>query len=178
MAQRRGLVSAVERLGVGRERVRAAGPALPWGSATAAALPTAMSWTRSSDGATRRQSAPTLELRTLIYSQERYRSPLQGFCLFSLTLYLMHSRSWKQGTHACVGDYSWAVGNPQGRQGDSSYSWVASAAAENQTVSCVRWNLGFSMLCPHSGEQNLTQCLIRRKSMEPFNCPIYSDTFT
>lgn len=177
-AQRRGLVSAVERLDVGREGGWAAGPALPWGSARAAALSTATSWTRSSDGAAWRQPAPRLELRTLIYSQGRYRSPLQGFCLLSLTLYLMHSHSWKQGTHVCMGDYSWAAGNPQGRQGDSSYSWVASAAAENQAVSCFRWNLGFSMLCLHSGEQNLTQCLIRRKSMEPFNCPIYSDTFT
>lgn len=46
-------------------------------------------------------------------------------------------------------------------------------------VSCFRSNLrSFLVLSRHSGKQNLTQCLIRRKSMEPFNCPIYCDTFT
>lgn len=81
-------------------------------------------------GPSEREMGPRLEFRALIYSQERYRPLLLGFCLLSSS---MHSHSWKQGALLRMGDCSRALGNPQGGQGDSSNSWAASTTAENQS---------------------------------------------
>lgn len=93
--------------------------------------------TRSNAAATRsdeRDSGPRLKFSTLIYCQEI----LLGFCLLFFVFVFFHlmfnaPTFLKARTESVHGSMQLSLWKSQGGQGESSSSWVASAAAEIQT---------------------------------------------